>query len=173
VQRVTEIHPLVRDYLDAVDRRAAYLPPEQRSQLVRSAAAQVHVGPDASESEALTALLRAPAPAELVPRAPQDWLTVGLLLLGGLLLLAGWFWGAWRLWRSRCWTLRDKLIGTLLWPYGLFGGLAPSLWFSATGSGVLDVLLFGVPLIVPFVTAGYLLRRHGAQRSLVPAPLNA
>ena len=49
-----------------------------------------------------------------------------------------------RLWRSRGWTRRDKLIGTLVWPYGLFGGLAPALWFSSTGSLVLDVLLFGV-----------------------------
>jgi hypothetical protein len=157
---VTDVHPLVREYLDTVDRRAAHLAPEQRAEVVRSAAAQVRVAPDASESDALTALMRAPAPAELVPRPPQDWLTVGLLLLGGFLLLGGWFWGVYRLWRSRGWNRRDKLIGTFVWPYGLFGGLAPSFWFSATGSGALDALLFGVPLIVPFLTAGYLLRRH-------------
>ena len=159
---MTEVHPLVREYLDAVERRAAYLAPEDRAQVVRSAAAQVEVAPDASESDALTALLRAPAPSELVPKPPQDWLTVGLLLLGGFLLLAGWFWGAYRLWRSRGWTRRDKLIGTLVWPYGLFGGLAPAFLFPTTGSGVLDALLFGVPVIVPFGTAAYLIRRHYA-----------
>ncbi|WP_028064145.1 hypothetical protein [Solirubrobacter soli] len=157
-----DVHPLVQEYLDAVERRATHLPPEQRETLVRSAAAQVQVAPDASESDALTALMRAPAPAELVPRPPQDWLTVGLVLLGGFLFLAGWFWGVYRLWKSRGWTRRDKLIGTLVWPYGLFGGLAPSFWFAATGSPALDVLLFGVPLIVPFITAGYLVRRHYA-----------
>ena len=44
----------------------------------------------------------------------------------------------------------------------MFGGLAPSFWFAATGSPALDVLVFGVPLIVPFITAGYLIRRHYA-----------
>jgi hypothetical protein len=159
---VSDVHPLVREYLDAVERRAAHLPPEQRDTLVRSAAAQVRVAPDASEPEALTALLRAPSPADLVPRPKQDWLTVGLVLLGGFLLLAGWFWGVYRLWRSPGWTRGDKLVGTLLWPYGLFGGLAPAFWFAATGSGVLDALLFGVPLLVPFITSGYLIRRHYA-----------
>jgi hypothetical protein len=156
----TEVHPLVREYLDSVDRRAAHLRPEQRAQLVRSASAQVDVAPDASESEALTALLRAPSPAELVPRPAQDWTTVGLLLLGGFLFLAGWFWGVYRLWRSPGWTRTDKLIGTLVWPYGVFGGFVPAFVFHATGSGVLDALLFGLPPIVPFVTAGYLIRRH-------------
>jgi hypothetical protein len=158
----TDVHPLVREYLDAVRRRAAHLPPEQQETLVRSAAAQVKVAPDASESDALTALMRAPSPAELVPKPPQDWLTVALVLLGGFLILAGWFWGIYRLWRSPGWTRRDKLIGTLVPPYGLFGGLAPSFWFAATGSEALDVLLFGVPLIIPFITSGYLIRRHYA-----------
>jgi len=81
---------------------------------------------------------------------------------GGFLILAGWFWGIYRLWRSPGWTRRDKLIGTLVPPYGLFGGLAPSFWFAATGSEALDVLLFGVPLIIPFITSGYLIRRHYA-----------
>jgi hypothetical protein len=159
---VPDVHPLVQEYLDAVERRAAHLPPDQRDTLVRSAAAQVQVAPDASESEALTALLRAPAPAELVPRPPQDWLTIGLLLLGGFLILAGWFWGVYRLWTSRGWTRRDKLIGTLVWPYGVFGGLMPAFFFAATGSPVLDVLIFGIPPIIPFITSGYLIRRHYA-----------
>jgi hypothetical protein len=159
----TDVHPLVREYLDTVDRRAAHLPADQRAQLVRSAAAQVRVAPDASESDALTALLRAPSPADLVPRPAQDWTTVGLVLLGGFLLLAGWFWGVYRLWRSPGWTRRDKLIGTLVWPYGVFGGLVPAFVFPATGNGALDVLIFGLPLIVPFITAGYLLKRHYAR----------
>jgi hypothetical protein len=158
----SEVHPLVREYLDTVERRAAHLEPATRAQLVRSAAAQVQVAPDASESEALTALLRAPTPKELVPKPAQDWTTVGLVLLGGFLILAGWFWGVSRLWRSKGWTLRDKLIGTLVWPYGLFGGFAPAFLFSATGDGLLDALIFGLPPIVPFGTAAYLLRRHYA-----------
>lgn len=53
----------------------------------------------------------------------ESWLDVFtpiLLLVGGLLLpFVGWLIGIVLLWASHAWTLRDKLIGTLVLPGGL------------------------------------------------------
>ena len=49
---------------------------------------------------------------------------ITLLLIGAFLAVVGWVVGVVLLWRSRVWTLRDKLIGTLLWPGGLVTGAA-------------------------------------------------
>lgn len=49
-----------------------------------------------------------------------DWITVFLLLVGGVIVpVAGWLAGAVMLVISPRWTLRDKLIGLLVWPGGL------------------------------------------------------
>lgn len=49
---------------------------------------------------------------------------VSLLLAGGLLLVVGWFVGVVLLWRSRVFTLQDKLLGTLVLP----GGVLPAVY---------------------------------------------
>lgn len=43
-----------------------------------------------------------------------------LLLIGGFFFLVGWVVGAVLLWLSPRWRLADKLLGTLMWPGGLF-----------------------------------------------------
>ena len=43
-----------------------------------------------------------------------------MLLLGGFVFLIGWLVGVVLLWTSKIWTLRDKLIGTLVVPGGHF-----------------------------------------------------
>lgn len=43
-----------------------------------------------------------------------------ILLLGGGFFLVGWVVGAVLLWISPCWRLVDKLLGTVVWPGGLF-----------------------------------------------------
>ena len=59
-------------------------------------------------------------------RGPVEWGAVILLLIGGIVIpVVGWIVGALLLWVSQAWTLRDKLIGTLLVP----GGLLPAAWF--------------------------------------------
>ncbi len=42
------------------------------------------------------------------------------LLLGGLVFFVGWLVGVGLLWSSQTWCLRDKVLGTVIWPGGLF-----------------------------------------------------
>lgn len=54
-----------------------------------------------------------------------DAVTVFLLLAGGVILpVVGWVAGAVMLLLSRRWTLRDKLLGLLVWPGGLMTAVA-------------------------------------------------
>src|SRR6266542_4042978 len=56
-----------------------------------------------------------------------------LLLVGGLVLpVIGWIVGVVLLWASNAWTVRDKLIGTLVLPGGLM--LPFGLFFLAAGN---------------------------------------
>jgi hypothetical protein len=111
-----------------------------------------------------------------------DAVTVFLLLAGGVIVpVAGWLAGAVMLLVSRRWTLRDKLVGLLVWPGGLAIAVA-LIVFSPTRtcvyvddsaghrSGAGDCTgttipgWVGIPLLVlavvgPLVTAAYLLRR--------------
>ena len=58
------------------------------------------------------------APAER--RGTREWAAIFLLLFGFVAAGVGWVVGVILLWRSRAWTTRDKLIGTLVLPGGLF-----------------------------------------------------
>lgn len=49
-------------------------------------------------------------------RAALSWLTVG-----SLVPFLGWLYGVVLLWRSPEWTVRDKIIGTLCFPFGFVG----------------------------------------------------
>ncbi|GLY89300.1 hypothetical protein Airi02_072290 [Actinoallomurus iriomotensis] len=114
-----------------------------------------------------------------------DALTVFLLLVGGVIVpVAGWVAGAVMLLVSRRWTLRDKLVGLLIWP----GGLAVAVGliaFSPTRTcvyvddssghhgqctGTTIPGWVGIPLLVlaiagPLVTAVHLLRRARRARA--------
>lgn len=114
-----------------------------------------------------------------------DALTVFLLLVGGVIVpVVGWVAGAVMLLVSRRWTLRDKLVGLLVWP----GGLAVAVGiiaFSPTRTcvyvdgpsdrvgnctGTTIPGWVGIPLLVlaiagPLVTAVYLLRRARRARA--------
>jgi hypothetical protein len=46
-----------------------------------------------------------------------------LLLIGGFIFLAGWIVGLILLWASPRWRWPDKLLGTLVWPFGYVGAL--------------------------------------------------
>lgn len=45
--------------------------------------------------------------------------TPWLLLLGGFTLGVGWIVGVYCLWRSKIWSVSDKILGTLVWPGGI------------------------------------------------------
>jgi len=53
-----------------------------------------------------------------------ELLAIPLLLVGGVVIpVAGWVLGAVLLWLSRCWSVRDKLLATLLVPGGLLAAV--------------------------------------------------
>jgi hypothetical protein len=77
-----------------------------------------------------------PAPPATVP-TKAGALEIGalvMLLAGGLIFpVVGWLIGVALLWASNAWNVRDKLIGTLVWPGGIGLPLAGFFLFSAGG----------------------------------------
>jgi hypothetical protein len=69
-----------------------------------------------------------------------DHLAVLLLVIGGLAFLPAWVGGVVLLWASSRWRLKERLIGTLIWPGGLAG-----FWFLVTGPSVART--FGLGLV--------------------------
>ena len=130
----SSLHPLARDYLKRLKKAAVSLPRVQRAELIEEIEAHLAeaLPADASEAEALNALERLGKPEEIVAALDSpvesravaragalEWAAVVLLLIGGFILGIGWFVGVVLLWTSRIWTVRDKLIGTLVVPGGL------------------------------------------------------
>jgi len=144
----SSLHPLARDYLKRLKKAAAILPRVRRNELIGEIESHLSeaIPAGASEAEALNVLERLGDPAEIVAeawtgQAPastglNERVAVPLLLVGGFLFGVGWVVGVVLLWSSRVWTLRDKLIGTLVIP----GGLATTVFLfmaaaAGTGSG--------------------------------------
>jgi hypothetical protein len=111
-----------------------------------------------------------------------DPLAIVLLLVGGFLWLVGWIAGVVLLWLSDVWSIRDKIIGTLLVPGGLVvpawlflvGGVRSTVCFTdrradgvvvtscnADGGGVdvLAMVFLAFLVIAPIATAVYLGRK--------------
>jgi len=177
------LHPLARDYLKRLKKAAAVLPRARRNELLAEIESHLSeaLPAGASEAAALNVLERLGEPAEIVAEAGpgqalaarvglNERVAILLLLVGGFLFGVGWFVGVVLLWSSTVWTLRDKLIGTLVLP----GGLATSgfvLTFAAasTGSGSSSpggglnylalVLLGGLLVVLLVLSAIYLSRR--------------
>ncbi len=140
------LHPLARDYLKRLKKAAAILPRPRRKELIEEIESHLReaLPAGASEAEALIVLDRLGEPGEIVAeawtgQAPasmalNERVAVPLLLFGGFLFGVGWVVGVVLLWSSTVWTLRDKLIGTLVLP----GGLATTAFvflFAAAGTG--------------------------------------
>jgi hypothetical protein len=187
----TALHPLAAAYLKRLRDAARSLPRSRRDDLLGDIRDHLtEAAPaGASEADVRTALDRLGDPDQIVAaeqdgeprrrRGPLEWWAIILLLIGGIVIpIVGWFVGALLLWVSQAWTLRDKLIGTLLVP----GGLLPAAWFvfapvsvescgsSANGAvtctggvslahQILLIAIFVAVVVAPFVTAVYLARR--------------
>lgn len=147
---------LVDKYLADLDDALRDLPRRQRDELVGEI--QQHIDEalpsEASDAEVRTLLDRLGDPKQIADAegerlgidAPTagwlEWLTIPLLLIGGVVVpVLGWIVGLVFLWLSRCWSSRDKLLGTLLVP----GGLLPAAYLAlsptsteacVSGSGV-------------------------------------
>ena len=141
------LHPLARDYLKRLKEAAAILPRARRNELTEEIESHLNeaIPAGASEAEALNVLERLGEPAEIVAEAGagqapaaraglNEWLAIPLLLIGGFILVVGWFVGVVLLWTSRIWTVRDKLIGTLVVPGGLATGVF-LMTFAAASTG--------------------------------------
>lgn len=192
-------HREVGEYLRRLQRSMGDLPAERREEIL--AEIEEHIAEDLAERPAATdadvrnALERVGDPADIAAEARErfgikparrswtDPAAIILLLIGGFTII-GWFVGVVLLWISDAWNTRDKIIGTLVVPGGLAGGLGGALGLSfapssvscvpprpganPVGSCVSDAstfgsavgLIFGALLVIaPIVTAIYLSRR--------------
>ena len=186
---------LADEYLARLDRALATLPRDRRREIAEEisdhiTAARAELLPD-DDAALRTMLDRLGDPEQIaaeardrfgVPAHERGWLEIGaivLLLVGGFLVLVGWLVGVVLLWLSSIWTVRDKLIGTLLVPGGLvlpalmgvgvIGGYAETCTFvdgqetCTPGPPAYELALwyafFAVSLIGPIFTAVYLARR--------------
>jgi uncharacterized membrane protein len=146
---MTVTDELIGDYLGRLEAAARGLPADRRAELVAEIREHIDTvlaqSPDRTEATVRTILDRLGSPEEIVQEAgvglpetsPVRAATVGqasprtragafeiatviLLLIGGVVLpVLGWLVGVVLLWASARWTLRDKLIGTLVFPGGL------------------------------------------------------
>jgi hypothetical protein len=119
------------------------LPRRQRDELVGEIQAHIDeaLPSGASDAEVRTLLDRLGEPEQIADAERErlgidvpavGWferLTIPLLLIGGVVIpVLGWIVGLVFLWLSRCWSTRDKLIGTLVVP----GGLLPAVYLALT-----------------------------------------
>ena len=140
---------LVSDYLRRLETAASALPADRRRELVEEITVHIAEARAANPDQpggVRTILDQLGAPEEIVradgigaaasPQSPMpdqlgrlEIVAIVLLLIGGVVLpVIGWAVGVVLLWLSPRWGLRDKLLGTLVWPGGL---LAPLVVFAA------------------------------------------
>jgi hypothetical protein len=103
-----------------------------------------------------------------------------LLLFGAFALGIGWIVGVVGLWQSDAWSLRDKILGTLVWPGGIVAPLVLSASPASVTSCVNSVCVthgyvlpwwIGVPAMLvsvglPIVLAVHLIRTRATNRRL-------
>ena len=190
---------LIDGYLAELRRALRGLPSARRHQVVAEVAEHITEARATLDHEDATAIrsllervgdpwaIAAEAGADpMRPRArvasAADAFVPWLLLLGGLAFLVGWLIGAALLWASPTWRVRDKVLGTLVWPGGLaavlvllggaFAGTtvggcssAPSdghvvATCSSSGGAVLTFLPFGLALLVVLIAAPIVVAVH-------------
>ena len=166
-------HPLVEDYLERLEREARKLPRAERKELLAETERYLDqaVRPDANPYEVRSMLGSLGTPEALAAQerpkrikpdpAPTEGSAIVLLAIGGLFIGIGWFFGLYLLWRSKVFTVADKLIGTFLWPGGLASAMIVAIVVLAS-SVRLNGLIAVAVLAVPCLTSWYLFRRSRA-----------
>ncbi len=128
------LHPAATTYLQRVRREGRDLPGDRLAELLVDLEEHLSaaIPADASDAEAREILDRFGDPREIIAterpesfvpaerRGTREWVAICLLLFGFIAAGVGWIVGVVLLWSSRAWTTRDKLIGTLILPGGLF-----------------------------------------------------
>ena len=183
---------IVRRYLQSLEQALRSLPAERRAEVlaeVRDHIAEARRGLASGDTAGLRDVLaRIGSPSAIAreagvdvsgPPAWQDALVPWLLLVGGFLLGIGWLVGLVWLWSSPSWSLRDKILGTAVWPGGLLsvvaaGGLAVSAQAgvaaagtpSGSPAGLWGIVLVVVLVVSPIVVAVHLERTRRRVRSV-------
>jgi HAAS len=194
---------LVAEYLARLDAALRDLPAARREELLEQvsehiATARAELGDQPGEAEIRTMLDRLGDPAAIAAEAGQrpadslessqprpGWREIAALILlpvGGIVIpVVGWFVGVALLWSSEHWSVRSKLVGTLVVPGGLalpvslgmfagsteycstpptpVGGASPDSVCTGGPPGWLEVLgpvAFGLLLLAPIATVVYL-----------------
>ena len=132
-------HPLVDGYLRSLDGAAKVLPRRERDELVGEIRTHLDeaLTPESSEADVRNVLDSLGTPWDIVAaaggekptvrRGPREIFALILLVTGGFPVpILGWFVGLGLLIWSPLWNTRQKLLGALVWPGGLF-----SLFFFA------------------------------------------
>ena len=189
------LHPVATAYLQQVRREGRDLPSDRLAELLidleehLSAAIPV----DVSEEDAREVVRRFGDPREIIAaerpelvvhaerRGTREWAAIFLLLFGFFAAGVGWVIGVVLLWSSRAWTTRDKLIGTLVLPGGLFAtvvllalalgrarkamcihygaGVVHCTYGPSSGPSTLGSIALVLLALTPIATAVYLARR--------------
>ncbi len=202
---------IVEDYLHRLADAALVLPPERRHELVQEIRDHIRqasaAGDTTDRASLLQVLNRLGDPHDIVAAARDEdsappvvldrrrgigvemW-AASLLTFGSLVPLLGWLAGAVLLWSSSRWTVREKVLATLIVPGGPFGvvylilsvgtgGQTCTTEATPAGQGQIDtaqtctssgstswivVVLLVLAVVLPFVVNGVLLRRAAERR---------
>ena len=137
---------LVADYLKRLRRAARTMPRARLRELLDEIAAHIAEARAAGEVPLQRVLDDLGDPKDIAatgsarkPLGVREIAAVILLLIGGFIFLAGWIVGLVLLWASPRWRWPDKLLGTLVWPFGyagaLYGLLAGAFTNAANNAG--------------------------------------
>jgi hypothetical protein len=137
---------LAADYLKRLRRAARTMPRASRRELLDQIAAHIAEARAAGTVPLQRVLDELGDPKDIAATGRirrrlgvREVAAVILLLLGGFIFLAGWVVGLILLWASPRWRWPDKLLGTLVWPFGyagvLYGLLAGAFTNAANNDG--------------------------------------
>jgi hypothetical protein len=184
----TTTHPLAEEYLRRLEHHARVLPRSERDELVAEIRDHVTSGlsEDSTEADVRNLLDALGSPADIVDAARPENPPVQrgarevfalILLVTGLPPILGWMAGVGLLLWSPLWTVRQKLLGILVWPGGYIVWLGgPVTMQSGTCGGAPgdisgECVMSGPPLwwiltlvvlaVAPLVVAAYLYRAAG------------
>jgi uncharacterized membrane protein len=156
----TKADTFVQLYLRRLEDKLRDLPGDRRREIVEEIREHIDEARSAlgsgSEAQIRDLLDRMGDPADIAAEARErfgirparrSWMEIGALILlpiGGVVVpVVGWIAGVGLLWASGVWTVRDKLLGTLVVPGGLL--LPLSLAVFATTAVSCEVSGNGVP----------------------------
>jgi hypothetical protein len=103
-----------------------------------------------------------------VRRGFQENLVIALLLVGGFVFAFGWLIGVVLLWLSGAWTIREKLVGTLVVPGGLAFALMAGLRTGLATGAAAGIAVAAVLAVAALASAVLLARRARAPRVYTP-----